>query len=101
MNVGSADGVYLGQRVLVFGTGDEIQDPDSGASLGVLELVKGRGAVIHVQENLSTVEAERKQEIFRQQPSPFAITLLAQPDKIVEVAGKFRDASLGDSARLF
>jgi hypothetical protein len=55
INRGVRDGVKLGDRFLVFGEGPRIIDPDTGKDLGQLELVRGRGEVVHVQEHLATI----------------------------------------------
>ena len=55
INHGSSQGVQAGDRFLVFGIGPHIADPDTGKDLGVLELVRGQGQVVHVQEYLSTI----------------------------------------------
>jgi hypothetical protein len=55
INRGAADGVKLGDRFLVFGEGPHIADPDTGRDLGQLELVRGRGQVVHVQDQMATV----------------------------------------------
>ena len=58
INVGSADGISMDQRFLVYENDDEeIFDPDTKESLGFIELVKGTGKVIHVQEKMSTIES--------------------------------------------
>jgi hypothetical protein len=55
INRGSRQGVKPGDRFLVFGIGPHITDPDTGEDLGQLELVRGRGEVVHVQEHLATI----------------------------------------------
>jgi hypothetical protein len=55
INRGARHGVKLGDRFLVFGEGPYITDPDTGKDLGQLELVRGRGEVVHVQEHLATL----------------------------------------------
>jgi len=55
INRGSMQGVKLGDRFLVFGNGPHITDPDTGADLEELELVRGRGAVVHVQDQVATI----------------------------------------------
>ena len=55
INRGAEQGVKLGDRFLVFGDGPQIVDPDSGKDLGQLELVRGQGEVVHVQERLATI----------------------------------------------
>jgi hypothetical protein len=40
-----------------------IRDPDTGKDLGQLELVRGRGEVVHVQEHLAPIRSiERRRE---------------------------------------
>ncbi|HCW08231.1 MAG TPA: hypothetical protein DGG95_12795 [Cytophagales bacterium] len=65
INKGSNNGIQVGQRLLVYAIGEEINDPESGESLGQLEIVKGTGVVTHVQEYISTVESDRKSKSFR------------------------------------
>ncbi|WP_146101802.1 hypothetical protein [Rhodopila globiformis] len=52
---GAQPGVQSGDRFLMFGLGPHITDPDTGKDLGQLEIVRGRGEVVHVQENLATI----------------------------------------------
>jgi len=63
INRGAQNGVKIGDQYLVFGEGPMIQDPDTGKDLGQLELVRGRGEVVHVQEHLATIRSiERRRE---------------------------------------
>jgi hypothetical protein len=62
INRGSEHGVKPGDRFVVFAAGDEVTDPESGASLGRLEIVKARVAAAHVQENMTTCVAEPEAE---------------------------------------
>jgi hypothetical protein len=55
INHGAHQGVKLGDRFLVFGIGPRIVDPDTHEDLGELELVRGRGEVVHVQEHMATL----------------------------------------------
>ncbi|MFJ7697262.1 hypothetical protein [Lysinibacillus fusiformis] len=48
MNKGSIDDIRVGEKYLLFELGEELFEPDTGESLGKLELVKGKGKVIHV-----------------------------------------------------
>ena len=52
LNVGEVSGAKTGMRFVVFEEGDEVKDPDSGNSLGHVELVKGIVVVTHVQEHM-------------------------------------------------
>ncbi len=58
INRGSAHGVKEGMRFAIFTELEEIKDPETGSSLGKLELVKARVVAMHVQENMATAEAE-------------------------------------------
>ncbi|MEL6581314.1 MAG: hypothetical protein AAFQ14_16345 [Cyanobacteria bacterium J06621_12] len=60
VNRGSEDKIKLNQKVLLYSLSDEeIQDPETGESLGYLEIYKGTGKVIAVQEKLSVIESDR------------------------------------------
>lgn len=60
INKGEIHGVRKGQKVLVYSLGGEVKDPNNGESLGYLEIVKGTGEVIHVQEKMSTIQSDQK-----------------------------------------
>lgn len=55
INSGKSNGVYENQEFLIYGVGEEIIDPDTGESLGNLEVVKGKAKVIHVQDSMATL----------------------------------------------
>lgn len=58
LNAGSNQGIKLGQRYMIYTlSNEEIIDPDTHESLGFLEIVKGTGKVIHVQEKLCTISS--------------------------------------------
>ena len=62
INRGTAQGVTIGQRFLVYSLSDEeIVDPDNGEKLGYLEIVKGTAKVIHVQDKISTLESDKRE----------------------------------------
>jgi hypothetical protein len=71
INKGSEDGIREGQRMLVYHVSDEdIKDPNTGESLGFLELVRGTGKIIFVQDKISILESDKVEIIkFRQEPS--------------------------------
>lgn len=56
LNKGGQDGISQGDKFIVFSLGGEIHDPKTGESLGVLEKIKGKGEVIHVQDHMCTIE---------------------------------------------
>lgn len=53
VNKGSADGIQMSMEFLVYVLGEEVLDPVSGKSLGVLEDPKGTFKPIHIQEKLT------------------------------------------------
>jgi hypothetical protein len=53
VDLGSADGVKRGDRLVVFEQGGEVTDPDSGKSLGQMELVKAELIAADVMEHMS------------------------------------------------
>jgi hypothetical protein len=55
INRGSEHSIREKQNFLVYDLGDEIFDPKSKESLGILEITKGRGAVESVQEKMSVL----------------------------------------------
>jgi len=60
INGGFLDEITENTRMLVFSLGEEIVDPDSGQSLGTLEIPKGYYKARHVQEKISTLIAENR-----------------------------------------
>ena len=56
LNKGEEDGISDGDEFVVFTLGEEIHDPKTGESLGILENIKGKGEVIHVQDHMCTIE---------------------------------------------
>lgn len=57
INAGAERDVKVGMKFLVVGLGDLIRDPDTGADLEQLEIVRGRAEVVHVQAKLSTLKS--------------------------------------------
>ncbi len=55
INKGSEDGVKDANRFLVYSLGDELFDPDTKESLGVLEIVCGEGKPLHIQKHMTTL----------------------------------------------
>ena len=73
INRGEADGITNGQRFLIYNLSEEeILDPETGQTLGHLEIVKGSGRVTHIQERMSTIKSDRttssKRKIIRRAP---------------------------------
>lgn len=105
INRGSKDGIKVNQRFLLYIlSDDEIVDPETNKKLGFLEIVRGTGKVVHVQENMATIESDTKG------PSERLITRLEIPIYILEssreeekiIPGEqlpFENASVGDKAK--
>lgn len=55
INRGVDHSVRKGQRFIIYASGGEIVDPDTGENLGTLEILKGEGEVEHVQQRMSTL----------------------------------------------
>lgn len=96
INAGRADGVKVGQRFLIYKIGDEVVDPDTKESLGRLEVVKGIGEAIHVQEKIATLQTTEKHEIQRR---PSSWHILVQSIEISKEPKAFIDPEVGDIAR--
>jgi hypothetical protein len=63
INAGADKGIKQGKIFIVVGLGEEIFDPETNLSLGVLEVYRGHARVSHVQEKIATlvsVEEVRK-----------------------------------------
>jgi hypothetical protein len=61
INLGMEQGVSCGDQFIVYEEGDQINDPQSGESLGGLELVKTILEAVHVQEKMALVMPIRKE----------------------------------------
>ena len=59
INRGFEDNVKKGDSFLVYAIGEEIIDPETGESLGKLEIVRGRAIAEHVQEKMSTLKSSK------------------------------------------
>lgn len=60
INKGSADGLKLGNKFLIYSLDDEpLIDPITKANLGYLENVKGIATVKHLQEKVCTIESAK------------------------------------------
>lgn len=87
MNRGEQNGIREGQRMMVYNISDEeIKDPHTGESLGRLELVRGTGRVIFVQDKISIIESDQKQ-LYRKKidnSNPFFMAPPSQKAEIIE-----------------
>lgn len=60
INKGKNDGIEENMRFLVYKEGDEIIDPVTKKSLGILENPKGTFKVLHVQDTMTIILSELK-----------------------------------------
>ena len=99
LNKGAEDGISQGNRFVVFRPGKEIHDPKTGESLGILEDIKGKGEVVHVQDRMCIIETYEFDMIPARIPSIF--------DKLSDIHGgrkeiiyrEFVNIQCGDYAR--
>lgn len=101
INVGEEDDVSLNERVLVFALGPEMQDPESGQSLGHFEIVRGPGRVTSVQIKMAVVSSSNMKTVRHRRPQT-ATSILAgtQPEYYnVEEMAPFRSPRMGDLVR--
>ena len=111
LNRGSEHGVKNGDRYLIFGIGPEILDPETKTSLGALEIVRGRAAVVHVQEKMCTVRTieyeetpGRRKIVKRENVNSLALALgmgvgTEEIEEGPERNEKSLDAKVGDQAK--
>ena len=102
LNKGLHDGISDGDKFVVFSLGEEVHDPKTGESLGILEEIKGKGEVIHVQDHMCTIQTYE----FDMVPMPITISaaqavsrlLYQEPEKKKDYR-EFVDVQCGDYAR--
>ncbi len=88
INKGREDGIKEGQRFLIYVTTDkDIIDPETGESLGILEISKGTGEVSHLQPKMATLSSDSK----KQSASIFTA--------FVDLSTGFKDPKIGDKVR--
>lgn len=61
INKGSDDGITTNNQFLIYHLGEELFDPDTFQSLGVLELVCGEGKPEHIQEHMTTLVTSKRE----------------------------------------
>lgn len=112
VNLGAESGVAMDDVFVVYARGEELKDPDTGGSLGTLEIVRGRARAVHVQDRLTTLRSiethseqqERKRPVLR---TPFedamGIRVLQRQEEyvteVVQVPAPFREVRVGDLVR--
>ena len=78
INRGSTSDIKMNQRFLVYTYGKEVTDPDTGQSLGKLEIVRGTGRVLHLQELQATIESDMERHVRRLRRYPDAFSLFSK-----------------------
>ncbi len=75
---------------------EEIKDPNTGESLGHLEIVKGTGRVVHLQDKVATIESDKTRSYLRKSVSPYGSFLRDQ--EVIEVSElvPFDNPQVGD-----
>ena len=58
INDGTMGGIQKGQRCYIYIMGEEVIDPSTGESLGILEIPKVYCTVIHAQDKISTIQSD-------------------------------------------
>lgn len=104
INRGAVDGIKVGQRLLLYeGTGREITDPETGKSLGVLEIPKGTGKVTHVLERMAVVDSDRTRRATMRDTLDYQRSLTARIDPLGSGPGivdiPFDDPQIGDKVK--
>ena len=98
LNRGARDGISEGDEFVVFNLGEEISDPKTGESLGILEKIKGKGEVIHVQERMCTIETYEFDTVSSPTPT-FGLSALLKVERTEKVYRNFVGVQRGDYAR--
>lgn len=55
INAGSDDNIKETSRFLIYELGDDLIDEETGENFGPLEIVKGTGKILHLQQKICTV----------------------------------------------
>jgi hypothetical protein len=104
INRGGKSGIKKGQRFLIYRLDEEpLKDPDTGESLGQLEIVCGVGEVSHVQEAMATIQSTmRGPGVQRSVRRHGALAVLGPESETITEIGEvepFRYPEVGDLAK--
>lgn len=58
LNAGSDDGVQYGDQFVIYTLGKTIVDPETGEELEPIQIIRGRGRVIHIQRTICTIDSD-------------------------------------------
>lgn len=100
INRGTLHDVREGQRFLIYNLSEEeIRDPSTNEPLGKLEIVKGTGKVIHVQDQIATIESDRRErKIIRRKPV-FSIGRDTEEEVLPGYLVPFDNPEVGDKVK--
>ncbi len=98
INKGSSSGIKKEQRFLVYKIGEEIFDPDTKESLGNLDIVRGTGRVVHLQDSMATIESDMIRHIHRSRQAGFTMFKYMGGEETIYETEKipFEDPGVGD-----
>ena len=103
LNVGKVNGVSKNDKFLVYCIKPEdLIDPETNENLGKLEVVRGSGVAIHVQDKLTTIKSDRIEEggrIIRKPGFPFNSLLTGQTIEYPKESVPFYGVLIGDFAK--
>ncbi len=105
LNKGSKDSIALGQIFLIYALGKAIKDPVTGEELERLEIVRGKGRVVHLQEKICTIEStERKmmpKTVKKTNPGSIGYLLggYTEETSVEPEDQPFNEAQIGDRAK--
>jgi hypothetical protein len=112
INGGSSNGITEKDRFVIYELGEELIDPESKELLGRLEIVKGSGRPIHIQEKLTTIKSNEvrsqsaRRTIVKRSGGGDIFTALAREpitEETIEprddVLEPFADPKVGDRAK--
>jgi hypothetical protein len=100
LNCGNEDGVINGQRFIIYAIGKVIIDPDTGDDLETLEIVKGKGKIIHLQNKICTLESIEFNETPTTVTRRTSILGPSEETHINKEKLPFHQVQIGDLARL-
>jgi hypothetical protein len=100
VNLGEVNSIAPFTSFLVFAMGEELEDPDTQEVLGRLEIVRGRGRAIHVQDRITTIESSEKRRVTKHIPqlSPYNLSQVVVPEDVEEIVA-FDGVCVGDLVR--
>lgn len=107
LNGGQNKSVKVGDVFLIYGISTSpIKDIETGEDLGSLEIVRGKGRVLHVQEKICTIESievsTEEKRVIKTYPGGAFPNLFSPKEEIIYAGDKlpFEEPQIGDYARL-